>query len=61
MVTDFVSVRPLESVTVSMIRYRVLPLKSWPEVGIVKVPPLMPVCGAPGCTWPSCRKSMFQV
>src|SRR4029453_8250458 len=38
-----------------------LPLESWPDVGIVKVPLLTPVCGMPGCTWPSCRKSMFQV
>ena len=39
---------PLESVTVSMMRYRVKPLKSCPLVGIVKVPLVTPVMGVPG-------------
>ncbi len=54
-------VSPVESLTVSVIRYRVLPLKSWPLVGIVNVPLFTPVTGVPGWTWPSWRKSMFQV
>ena len=45
----------------SVIRYRVLPLKSWPVVGIVNVPLFTPVTGCPGWTCPSWRKSMFQV
>src|SRR5580765_920922 len=42
-------------------RYRVIPLKAWPVVGIGKMPLLVPVWGSPGWTWPSCRKSMFHV
>jgi hypothetical protein len=61
MVSAWLDCNPLESVTVSVIRYRVKPLKSCPEVGIVKVPLVTPVIGMPGCTCPSWRKSMFQV
>src|SRR6266550_5943146 len=50
---------PSASVTVSVIRYLVKPLKSCPVVGMVNVP-LVPLVGAPGWTWLSCRKSMFQ-
>jgi len=48
MMTDFVSTNPDESVTVKVIRYRVLPLKSWPVVGMTNVPLLVPVMGVPG-------------
>src|SRR5262245_9402812 len=56
MIADRVVLSPSVSVTVSVIRYLVFPLKSCPVVGMVKVP-LVPVLGAPGCTWLSCRKS----
>jgi len=59
--TDCEPCRPSESTTVSVIRYRVNPLKSWPAVGITNVPDFTPVCGRPGWTWPSWRKSMLQV
>ena len=42
MMTDDDDCSPLESVTVSVTRYRVLPLKSWPVVGIVNVPVVEP-------------------
>ena len=60
-ITDLVSVSPDESVTVRVIRYRVRPLKSWPEVGMVNDPLFTPVIGVPGWTWSRWRKSMFQV
>ncbi len=49
-VTVFVDVRPVASRTVSVMRYRVLPLKSWPLVGIVNVPFFTPMTGVPGWT-----------
>ena len=61
MITEVDVEIPLESVTVSVIRYRTLPLKSWPEVGIVKVPPVEPVTGRPGWTCPEWSRSNSQV
>ena len=60
-VADRLDCSPSLSVTVSVMRYLVLPLKSCPLVGIVNVPLVTPVRGVPGCTWPSWRKSIFQV
>src|SRR5262247_421405 len=59
MIADRVVFSPSASVTVSVIRYLVFPLKSCPVVGMVKVP-LVPLVGEPGWTCESCRKSMVQ-